>query len=53
MNHQPNNNINDVEEEDVFNLFEDMFDDLNAYEIMEVMDDEDWSDLSAIRLKQT
>ena len=57
MNHQPNNNINDVEEEDVhidvheiFNLFDEMFDGLNAYEIMEVMDDEDWSDLSAIRL---
>ena len=27
-----------------------MFDDLNAYEIMELMNDEDWNDLSAIQL---
>ena len=56
MNQQPN--INDDEEEDdvhiddmpeIFTLFNELFDGLNAYEIMELMDDEDWNDLSAIQ----
>jgi len=62
MNHHQPNNINDVIEEEehdvhidlqeIFALFDEMFGDLdlNAYEIIELMEDEDWNDLSAIQL---
>lgn len=59
MNHQNQNmsNINNDGEEDIIvardlpTLYGDLFDGLNAYQIMELLEDEDWSeDLSAMMI---